>query len=340
MRSRISISTDAVEPALRSDFWREISRPLFQVSLLESPEPTLRGACISQPVGDLMIGAIRFNRQRYQRDRKTISASGMDSYLIQCLTSGSLRGDCDGRTIEADVGDICIFDLARPYVTEAEAGARITIVIPRTRIDAVIGHRSLHGLTLRASDPLTQMLRSVLLSLNDIASDIDEADALAAETTLIEVLITIVSHRLLGADQPRTPTTTALRARVEAFLDAHLTSPDLGVEALMREFDVSRTHLYRIFADKGGLASAIRERRLDAAFHRLRRAEAIDISITDVALDLGFSSSAQFARAFRARFAMSPSEARFNADRPSSGNAVLSLQGHLRERLMELSRET
>lgn len=251
MRSRISISTDAVEPALRSDFWREISRPLFQVSLLESPEPTLRGACISQPVGDLMIGAIRFNRQRYLRDRKTISASGMDSYLIQCLTSGSLRGDCDGRTIEADVGDICIFDLARPYVTEAEAGARITIVIPRTRIDAVIGHRSLHGLTLRASDPLTQMLRSVLLSLNDIASDIDEADALAAETTLIEVLITIVSHRLLGADQPRTPTTTALRARVEAFLDAHLTSPDLGVEALMREFDVSRTHLYRIFADKG-----------------------------------------------------------------------------------------
>ena len=111
-------------------------------------------------------------------------------------------------------------------------------------------------------------------------------------------------------------------------------------EELMREFDVSRTHLYRIFADKGGLASAIRERRLDAAFHRLRRAEAIDISITDVALDLGFSSSAQFARAFRARFAMSPSEARFNADRPSSGNAVLSLQGHLRERLMELSRET
>lgn len=329
MQGRISLSTEAVEPALRGEFWREIARPLFQVAPLDSPTAELHGAFSSQPVGELTIGSIRFNRQRYQRDRRTIVSSGLDHYLIQCLTDGALRGDCDGQAITAAPGDICLFDLARPYVTEADAGARITAVVPRARIDAVLGRRSLHGLTLRAGDPLTRMLRSLMLSLHDIAGEIEDADALAAETAMIEILTTIISHRLNGAAPRQAPVAPRLRARIDAFVDDHLSQPGLGVEALMREFGISRTHLYRLFADQGGLASAIRDRRLDAAFHQLRRADGVDRTITDIALASGFSSSAQFARAFRTRFAMSPSEARLGAPAPPEGNPVLALQTHL-----------
>ena len=65
--------------------------------------------------------------------------------------------------------------------------------------------------------------------------------------------------------------TVLLRRRMLDFVELHLTSPEIGPIVLMKQFNISRAHLYRMFASEGGVARIIRERRLDRSY-RDRRA--------------------------------------------------------------------
>ncbi|MES9603980.1 helix-turn-helix domain-containing protein [Actinomadura sp. NPDC000929] len=74
---------------------------------------------------------------------------------------------------------------------------------------------------------------------------------------------------------------------------------------------VSVRHLGRIFETAGTTpARHILERRLQRARDELASPAAARTTIADVAYRWGFSSQAHFARRFRARFGLTPSEAR------------------------------
>ena len=73
-----------------------------------------------------------------------------------------------------------------------------------------------------------------------------------------------------------------------------------------------------MFADEGGVATVIRERRLDAAYRRIAGSSGAPGSMTSIAYAIGFSSGSQFLRAFRARFGVTPSEVRNDALLPDA----------------------
>jgi AraC-like DNA-binding protein len=121
-----------------------------------------------------------------------------------------------------------------------------------------------------------------------------------------------------------------LRQQLLEFIEANLYERELGPALLMQRHQVSRAHLYRIFADDGGIAKIIRDKRLDAAYREIALgAKTAGKSITDVALRLGFSNSSQFARAFQRRFSMTPREARQEGSRVGHASPSLpALQEH------------
>ena len=119
-------------------------------------------------------------------------------------------------------------------------------------------------------------------------------------------------------DPVQTPRTSRSLARheqrsraqaVRAYIQVHLHDPDLGVDQLCRRFAMSRRTLYRMFADDGGVARYVTERRLARAFDALRAASPSRGLIKAVALTLGFADQQQFRRLFRKRYAMAPSDA-------------------------------
>ena len=117
----------------------------------------------------------------------------------------------------------------------------------------------------------------------------------------------------------------ASRARaVHAYIEDHLHDPDLGVDQLCRRFAMSRRTLYRMFADHGGVARYLTERRLARAFDALKAASPTRGLIKAVALTYGFVDQDYFGRLFRKRFAIVPSEAvglgSGGHDRPPEGS--------------------
>jgi AraC family transcriptional regulator len=93
--------------------------------------------------------------------------------------------------------------------------------------------------------------------------------------------------------------------RVLRCIDANL-GGDLSLERLAREADFSPYHFHRVFkAMTGETVHAYTKRmRLKSAAVRLRHGARPDV--TRVALELGFESSSDFARSFKAAYRMSP----------------------------------
>lgn len=101
--------------------------------------------------------------------------------------------------------------------------------------------------------------------------------------------------------------------RVLDYIDQHLDSA-LELEYLADIAHFSRFHFHRVFAAWMGetLGDYARRRRLESAAWRL----SCDwqASILDIALAYGFASGEAFARAFKIRFACTPSEWRADTD--------------------------
>lgn len=308
MANELFLSTNMVDPGTRTDLWREVTRSFFETTPSGDDVNTpLEGSVRSLPLGSLLIGPTSFNRQEYRRDRRLVLASSLDHYMVQLFVSGSLDGDCEGRSISVSPGDICVLDLARSLHTRVRDGSTMTVSLPRERVDKLNGGVSLHGTVLKAGLPLTRLLAEFITSLAQIGQELDPADVPAIEEGAIMLLGSGLARHAPVQDPVLSQ---VLRRRVLDFIDTNLTEADLGPALLVRNFRVSRAHLYRMFAKEGGVASVVRDRRLDAAYRELQRPGARTRSITETALRFGFSDSSQFFRAFKARFKMTPTEAR------------------------------
>lgn len=312
MRNGVFLSTDQVAPELRTEVWREITRSVFDTT--QTPDgdaPGLEGSVASLPLGSLLVGPSSFNDQLYRRDRRLILETSLDNYMVQLMVSGGIEGDCDGRSIAAAPGDVCVFDLARPLTARARSGSTIAVMLPRALVDRASGGQALHGTVLKAGLPATRLVAEFMVSLSDVAHELDVTEAAAIEEAAVAFLSSSLARQ---AASPDPMLSQVMRRRVIEFIDANLGDPKLDPALLMQRFRVSRAHLYRMFAADGGVAGVIRDRRLDGAYRMLMRPGAH--SITELAYGFGFSGSGQFLKAFKARFAMTPSDVR--RERPAS----------------------
>ncbi|MGE8637487.1 MAG: helix-turn-helix domain-containing protein [Achromobacter sp.] len=322
------ISTDAIEPSLRNEYWREVTRPFCDTTPLSTAErATLEGTMRIRHLGGLTLGATTFNAQNYKRDLATIARSGLDHFLVHVVVAGSIHGDFDKRDVVAGPGEICFIDLARPYQCQVDAGERLVMTIPRASIGKILGARDIHGMVLDARKPMTSLLKNYLCGFHAVSGQLSASEDVAA----LEALTALLSAGLMNAEPiqqgPESVLGQALRARVLEYIERHLAQRELSPDLLMKRFRVSRAHLYRVFSELGGIASVIKSKRLDAAYARLVDPRLATHPVSQVAAHFGFLNMARFRRAFIARFGVAPDEAKAqcrHAASPIDSNNVLS----------------
>ncbi|PLP58366.1 AraC family transcriptional regulator [Mesorhizobium loti] len=324
----VLVSTDLVEDRLRSDFWREVTRPFYETTpLIGSESPLLEGTIRSRQVAGLQFVSVAFNAQRYNRDRRIIAWSGLDQYLI-AVVAADMSGDFAGTSVKAQPGDICVLDLAQVLQTDVAAGGMFSTLIPRRTLAKATANANLHGVILKAHLPMTKLLAAYLEGLNDLGGQLSDDEAAAVQEALVTILAAALRGEQADGAGDLRPLSVALRQRALDFIDHNIKNPDLSPDLVLRHFNVSRAHLYRAFAEDGGISSVIRDRRLDAAFLELTRADVTARSITEIAFAFGFSNGTHFLRRFRTRFGLTPREAR--RERPSRQPAP-ELQAHFLE---------
>jgi AraC-like DNA-binding protein len=133
-----------------------------------------------------------------------------------------------------------------------------------------------------------------------------------------------VAHLLAAAvtaqARPDAPARTRLAAfhlsRIKQFVLANLHDPELTVRKVSDRLKISPSHIHRVFqGEHQTFGEWLWQQRLAACREALERSSGARLSVSEIAFNHGFSNPSHFSRVFKARFGMSPSEARHKKSR-------------------------
>ncbi|HEX4241678.1 MAG TPA: helix-turn-helix domain-containing protein [Steroidobacteraceae bacterium] len=98
-------------------------------------------------------------------------------------------------------------------------------------------------------------------------------------------------------------------ARIKALVRSRIADPDLSPAAIAEQSKLSVSYVHNLFRDeKRSLGEFIKAERLKRAHQLLRSPSSPRMTVTDVAVDCGFSSSSYFSRTFSQAFGRAPSD--------------------------------
>ncbi|WP_043633445.1 helix-turn-helix domain-containing protein [Nonomuraea candida] len=321
-------TTEHVDPADRIDYWQDYNRKaLVGLSCTSYSERGLLARQTNLELGGLRLAEITGNAHAIERSPQTVRSAPKDSVFATLLLKGEAVFLHENGCLAATAGELVVYDTRRPYLFGFSSSMRqILVDVPREVFarecvgGGVPGPASsrpassgptlsgpmLFGRGTAREGALVAALGSLLGGLAALRDGHDPADA---ERAVLDLLRQLAEERTGGRPGPGAYRSQLIVA--EDYIERHLHDPCLGAAQVAGVMGVSVRHLARIFEPSGTTpARHIMERRLTRAYEALTGPGAAATTIADVAHRWGFSSQAHFARLFRARFGLTPSEAR------------------------------
>ncbi|GAA3040264.1 AraC-type DNA-binding protein [Actinokineospora globicatena] len=244
------------------------------------------------------IRLLRTGKQAKQDARPVVALS------VQQRADG--RHEQFGRQRVVAPGDLMAVDLSAPYDFgwSGRGGAGcVHVPVDQLGLPVDVVRRAIPDLH---RSPLYRLVTDHVTNL------VATADRLAADpgaSALDAVNIELARALLLSADRPDHPAPTdTVLTHVRTYVRRHLTDPDLTPAKIAAAHHISVRRLYALCAEAGfSLEQWIIEQRLTAAHADLAN-PAVSHTIATTARRWGFRDTTHFARRFRARYGLTPTE--------------------------------
>ena len=284
------------------DAWREEVRPFYDVEPLSSTSDG-KEKVNAWLLDQLIFSEVEFSHQSFSHRATHIENA---NYLsLQIYQRGSTRGVFANTPLEMAPGEVHLFDFSREFHSLAEASVVSGVVVSHEAIGYDPARHPAH-MCFPSNTPVGRFLTKTFFALFEQLPSLqkDEGRAMAEGFCgLLNGLLTPRSSSEVDSRRLR----AERRVEMHSYIDRHLGDMDLGVEHLVGVFGASRASIYRDFAEAGGVARFITNRRLDRIFHQLLSASPARGLVQEVARRWGFDDTGHFSRLFRQRFGTPPS---------------------------------
>ncbi len=286
----------------RFELFHDTVAPLFDTSPIGEAS-AFGSRATDYLVDDLVVSRLRHRPQAMRRTMRHLSTGASDALAVQVHLSGTMRGRSGDHVVRNDVEHIGIIDLALSFSAVCSDVDVIWVVVPRHRL------RGTGGLVRRihVDSPRGRVVASAVRD----AVDRLEAGAVTEPTHLADRLADAISSALEVGDFRPSEAELALVARDH--VRAHLDDLALDAASLMGALHCSRATLFRLFKDQGGIATYVRDQRLDRCLDDLLHADADGRTVGSIATRWGFENPSHFHRIFTERFGTPPSMLRHRA---------------------------
>ena len=291
--------------------WRQWFRPIFDVTHRASIAGGFAAENTVWKLGDLIVSRIASPAVRVTRASTHLRRDPVDHWVLSYCQHGETVIRTADRTLQVRAGVPYVWSLGEPHECDRTATNRIQLFLPRDAFRDIAPLLDIaRGSVL--DTPLGRLLGDFMLALERQLPHLEVGDAprlTAAVRTLVGACLAPSAERVADAANQ---IDLGRLERVRQAVRNHLRSPELGPTMLCRAVGMSRSNLYRLLDEAGGVSRYIQRQRLLEA-----RAALCDPantrSIAHIADDLCFADSSTFGRAFRKAFGYSPSEARWAA---------------------------
>lgn len=298
-------------PAQQFDLWRsaiasitDVARPANAASDT-GYDATLRAFNL----GNLVLSSEQFDAMDYEVRPRELRRNGVDHWMLTLNKQGSAVSRTGDLIMNSRPGELSIRSLTRPFSGHCSRVELLILYVPRDAyphlagtIDALNGTSASGGLYSLLADYLL-LLEARLPTLNDCAF---RQIAQACEGMITSCLAPTQD----SAEAAKAQRAMTMRERAKRYIRSRMRSHDLSPDEVGKALGLSRTQLYRLFEQDGGVAREIRMQRLAAAHASLADLGA-EKKISEIAYEFGFSSPDEFGRAFRRQYGYSPKDARY-----------------------------
>jgi AraC-like DNA-binding protein len=312
----LTFSTRGLSSQDQFGAWQTLVAPLVDVTLPDgaSPEEGFPADHTAWNLGGMLIVQQQAPAHSYARSDAKLRASPIDHWYLVLLRSGRTWTEVDGRVAANQPGKMEFRSLGRAFRGRATEAGGLLLYFPRELFEhesAVMDARNNSILEGNMANLLIEYINGVEARLHTMTED-DLPRIVQATHDMIVACFSRQKDQNAVAEQIAG---VALMERARRYVQRNLNTADLTPDAMSRALGISRTRLYQLFEPSGGVNHYIQRRRLLAAHAALSDSED-SRRIIDIAQDVGFTSAANFSRAFTKEFGYSPREAR-NAFRVS-----------------------
>lgn len=309
LRSRFDVAQ--VAPRARYDLWQDSIGCVFDVAVNESQrEDGVFNAVIDAfRFDEFMVAKTTTVQQNWWRTPFNIARDGMDHYMIQFFLKGSMQWQTPRSSGEVGLGDLIVFDMAQEMQSITDDFCHISLIIPRAalapRLDDPDGQHMRH---LKWNSPIAAMLSDYLMLLGRNLPNLSYDQLKPLIPSILSMVAVCLNDDAAGTKGQSYYDQWYLKRRIKSFILNKLGDSRLGSHSICDAMDLSRSNLYRMFEEEGGVKTFIRENRLKRSLRQIVAGERCSVSA--VAEQNGFASSSDFSRVFRNCYGMSPREVR------------------------------
>lgn len=299
-------TTSHVEPGRAFEFWRCTALARFGDVGRRHPREAFSAKRLTAASADWVLTHTVSSPVGLEFRTRHIDRNAREMVVIGLGLDGVGYQEQHDRGARIAGGDLSFLSRNRPFVAGTQSDyAEIRLAVSRDTFEARVGRvDTLAGRSIGAQ-PATVEARASLRRLAASIAWMTEGEAQAAIEGALHLL-----GRLVGDAAGSQPDTEVSHAAVASLAQAHIArrlhDPDLDPADIHAALGVSRTRLYRAFAEFGGIAAAIRDARLDLARRRLESPRDDKMRIATIAYACGFTDVPTFNRGFRKRFGVSP----------------------------------
>lgn len=315
------LTTESVPPRQRAEYWEAmVSQEFVPANCVPATGSAFSAQIRTLDLDALQLCDVRSHGTDVRRTPSHISRTETNYFLVSLQVEGTGRLAQAGRAAVLNPGDIALYDTSRAYELRFAAAQRqLVLRIPRADLMArARGVESLVGIGIPRDVPAARLAA-------DLAHNIAALRSLPsnrATASLASALIDLVLDGLGTVQRQGPPRAKAVRLMdAQRVAQRHLADPRFSVAAWAEAMRISERYLRLLFsASTQSPVQYLWEQRIERAAAQLRDLDSRCRSITDIALGCGFSDSAHFSHAFRARFGESPRDYRSSSrtDRQSN----------------------
>jgi AraC-like DNA-binding protein len=305
-------STEAIEPAKRYSAWRDAICDVYVHVDVKATDPeNYKGFIRETEFGDVVLTDILLSEQRINRNPQHIAKLDKDCYYIQLLHSGNLNVLQHGETHASNAARGALFCATEQYELQCIGDVRsFYLEIPRDKFAERFPKDSK---PLCAPIDCTRGLGRVATEFcaSLAAEDPNIGDSTRAE--LGDQLLDILALTLLSKESDLLLSECSVqKARlrsVQRWIEEHLGDPNLTLEKIAQANNMSLRYLHLLFSQIDmSVSNWLWDRRLQRCYGAIASGDSR--SITAIAFDHGFSSSAHFSTMFRRKYGFRPSDLR------------------------------
>ncbi|MBW5482506.1 AraC-like ligand-binding domain-containing protein [Streptomyces bambusae] len=272
---------------------------------------------LSTSLGSGQLSLLSYAALRSQRTPALIRRSDPEYYQVLVTLSGRQSIEQNRSTADLGAGDLVLYDSSRPFDAYADPGgapvASVLVQFAKELLpfrDRQLGR--LLATRLPARHGVGRLLTQFLVGLTEECGAWTPSDGPRLQQTALDLVGAVLAQHLdRPAGQPPDSRQRLLHLRVRAFIVDNLTAPGLSPSAVAAAHQISLRTLHRLFHTYGEPVGAfIRRQRLEHARRDLGDPALLGSTIHAIAARWGYERPADFTRAFRTAYGITPNEFR------------------------------